>query len=367
MKTRNIIAALILVVLSVWGGTMLERSAVPVTADELRLDEEEATVRAVKLVQPAVVSIIIYDQASRTDAGSGITVENRSERGRGTGFLITADGLIATSKHVVDSASPETAAYRIMLNNGKEYYAQLIGRDPVYDLAILKVFDRDLPMVTLGDSDKLEVGKSVIAIGNSLGRYQNSATKGIVSGLGRSITANDQASGAEVLDNVIQTDAEINPGNSGGPLIDLRGRVIGINTAIDQGGESLGFALPVNDIRGAIQSVKQIGRIIRPRLGVRYQMITEEIARDEKLPRSSGAYVTSGDETGDAVIPDSPAAKAGIQKGDIIYEINGIKVDAQRSLLSLVQRYQVGAKIGLKVRRGARVFTAVVVLDEFKQ
>ncbi len=178
--------------------------------------------------------------------------------------------------------------------------------------------------------------------------------------------ANDQANGAEVLDNVIQTDAEINPGNSGGPLIDLRGRVVGINTAIDQGGQSLGFALPVNDIRGAIQSVKKAGRIIRPRLGVRYQMITEEIARDEKLPRSTGALVTAGESGGDAIISDSPAAKAGLLPSDIIYEVNGIKVDAQRSLLSLVQRYQVGAKIGLKVRRGSEIFTVVVLLDEYK-
>jgi len=342
----------------------------PAVADSLRLDDQEATILAIQKVLPAVVSIVIYgaDRVTQQVLPDGqIKTEKKKQLiGYGTGFLVTADGLIMTNKHVVDAAPAEEAQFRIILYSGQEYYAQLISRDPIYDLAILKIFDKNLPFVELGDSARLMVGSTVIAIGNALGRYQHSAAKGIVSGLGRSVLASDQAGQNEVLDNVIQTDANINLGNSGGPLINLAGQVVGINAALDEGGQGIGLAIPINDARGAINSVKQKGYIARPRLGLRYLMLTPQIARDHNLPVMSGAWITSEDPAAPAVIPDSPADKAGLRAGDIILEINGLKVAGGNSLLSVIQKYKPGDKIGLRVQRGEKIMVVLVILEEFR-
>ncbi|MFH1427221.1 MAG: trypsin-like peptidase domain-containing protein, partial [Patescibacteria group bacterium] len=260
-----------------------------------------------------------------------------------------------------------SAEYQIILNSGKKYFAQLIGKDPINDLAVLKIFDKDLPFVELGDSDNMQIGSTVIAIGNVLGQYQNSVTKGIISGLGRSIVASDQTGGnAEALDNVIQTDAEINFGNSGGPLVDLEGRVVGINVAIDQAGSAIGFAIPINDARPVIKSVQEVGRIIRPRLGVRYIMLTSEIAEERNASRNSGALIIEGDTGSPAIAEGSPAYLAGLQAGDVIFEINAIKIEGNNTLLSVIQKYKPGNKIGMKVQRGNKVIIKIVTLDEFK-
>lgn len=340
-----------------------------VIADNLRLDEQEATIRAIKKVSPAVVNISVYENqpVQGLDLGTGEKVATKEKRklGDGTGFLISADGLIITNKHVVDIAK-SGGDYRISLSNGKKYYAQLLGRDPLNDLALLKIFDKNLPFVELGDSDKLQPGTTVVAIGNALGIYEGSVTKGIVSGLNRNIVASDQSGNPESLGNVIQTDAEINPGNSGGPLIDLAGNVIGVNVAIDTSAASIGFAIPINDAKPVIKSAREIGRIVRPRLGVRYIMLTDDIAKENKLPRAQGAWVNASHGSGPAVTPGSPAAKAGLEAGDIIFEINGIKLDGVNTLLSVAQRYKPGTKIGLKIQRGGKILTKVVELDEFR-
>lgn len=365
----SILSAAILFLAFIFGYFNLIR-AVPGEAVDLRLDDQEATIRSIKKVMPAVVSIVIFDKADvrALDPNTGeITIRNeRVQKGSGTGVLITADGLILTNKHVVNAGNPKTAEYRIILSTGKEYYAQFIGQDPLNDLAVLKIFDKKLPFVELGDSSALQLGSTVIAIGNTLGRYQNSVTKGIISGIERSIEASDQDGNGEVLDNVLQTDAEINPGNSGGPLADLNGRIVGINVAIDQEGSSIGFAIPINDAKKVIQTVKESGRIIRPRLGVRYIMITPAIAEANKLSRDSGAWIYQDENTGVAVMPDSPAAKAGIQADDIIFEINGKKIQGKDTLLSLAQAYKPGDRIKLKLLRGKDILTVEVTLDEFK-
>ena len=345
--------------------------AIGAIADSLRLDDQEATIRAINKVMPAVVSIIITDQQSAivVDLSNGQQSEEKSkvQKGSGTGFLISPDGLILTNKHVVSVGNEKTAEYGIILNSGKHYYAQLIGEDPINDLAVLKIFDKNLPYVQLGDSDKLQIGTTVVAIGNALGRYQNSATKGIVSGLGRSIEASDQSGNiAETLDNVIQTDADINLGNSGGPLIDLAGDVIGINVAIDQSGSSIGFAIPINDARPVIKSVREIGRIVRTRLGVRYHMLTPEIAQELKLSKDSGAWISVNTDGTPSVLPDSPADKAGLKPGDIVMEVNGIKLQGKTTLLSVIQKYKPGDKIGLRVFRDGKIIVLTAVLDEFK-
>lgn len=336
------------------------------TADILRLDDQEATVRAIKKVSPAVVSIVVMENiesaAGNQDSGMTISAIDTVERSVGTGFIISADGLIITNKHVIDAATDDKKAeYKIKLASGKRYFAQLIGRDPINDLAILKIFDKNLPSVELGDSDQLTQGITVVAIGNSLGLYQNSVTKGIISALGRDIVASDTAGKSESLGNVIQTDAEINLGNSGGPLIDLTGKVVGINVATDANGKSIGFAIPINDAKPVIKSVREIGRIVRPRLGIRYLMITPDLVIDNKLPVSAGAWVNGQP----AVVAGSPADKAGILAGDIVVEIDGIKLNEKNTLLSVIQRYKVGQKIGLKIRRGATTVVKIAVLDEF--
>jgi len=341
----------------------------PIIADDLELNEEEATIRAIKTVAPTVVSIIIYDQEEITkidiSTGEQKTEKETKEKGSGTGFIISADGLILTNKHVIDVADEKTGEYRIILNSGKQYYAQLIGKDPINDLAILKIFDKNLPYVKLGDSDNLELGTSVIAIGNVLGRYQNSVTKGIVSGLARNLVASDMFGNSENLNNVIQTDAEINFGNSGGPLIDLRGNVVGVNVAIDKSGSSIGFAIPVNDVRPVIKSAREIGRIVRPKLGVFHIMLNSQIAQEYNLNRTTGAYILPTSDKGPTVLPDSPADKAGIVPGDIIFEINAIKLEAKNSLQSVVQRYKPGDKIGMKIQRGKKIIIRVAELEEF--
>ena len=342
-----------------------------VAADDLRLDDQEATIRAINKVMPAVVNIIIIDQQSEItiDLSTGQRIENKTkaQKGSGTGFIISSDGLILTNKHVVSVGDEKTADYQVILNSGKQYYAQLIGKDPINDLAVLKIFDKNLPFVQLGDSDKLQIGTTVVAIGNTLGRYQNSATKGIISGLGRNIEASDQSGNlAETLDNVIQTDADINLGNSGGPLIDLEGNIVGVNVAIDQSGSCIGFAIPVNDARPVIKSVREIGRIVRPRLGLRYHMLTPEIAQEYKLAKDSGAWISTNEIEGPAVLPGSPADKAGLIPGDIIMEINAIKIQGKTTLLTVIQKYKPGDRIGLRVFRDGKIIILIAALDEFK-
>lgn len=363
----------IFLVLFVYSGFLLFNQARNGTAiaDEFRLDDQEATIRAIKKVKPAVVSIVIYDYDSvveiETVGGEIKTPKKRIEKQRGTGFIISNAGYILTNKHVVSGVNKKTAEYRVILNSGKEYYAQFIADDPIFDLAVLKIFDKNLPSVELGDSNKLEVGTTVLAIGNALGRYENSVTKGIVSALDRSVAASDGSGTFEQLDNVIQTDAKINRGNSGGPLVDLYGRIIGINTATEESGSLIGFAIPINDAKVTINSIIKNGKISRPFLGIQYVMLTPQIAIDNKLKRESGAWITSDLERGgQPVIPGSPAEKVGLMPGDIIYEVDTIKIEGRTTLLSVVQRFQPGKKIGLKILRGDKIIVRIVELGEMK-
>lgn len=285
----------------------------------------------------------------------------KQEVGGGSGFIISPDGLVVTNKHVVSDAK---ADYTVFTNDGKKYPAEVLARDPVLDLAVLKVDTKGaaLPTVKLGDSDSIKLGQTVIAIGNALGEFRNTVSLGIVSGLARSITAGGGGE-TETLEGVIQTDAAINPGNSGGPLLNLRGEVIGINTAIVQGAQNLGFAFPINQAKRDIESVKRTGKIVTPYLGVRYVMVNEEIAGRDKLPVTEGALLR-GTEEGPAVLPNSPAAVAGLLAEDIIMEINGEKVADGHSLGNVVQKYSVGDTLRLKVRRGEQTLTVNVTLKE---
>jgi serine protease Do len=331
----------------------------------LVVDEESATTEVVKLAGPAVVSIVVTKDLSQAPQFNlfGFAQDGPDIRqvGAGTGFFVNSNGTILTNKHVVSDAN---ASYTVITNDGKSYDAKVLSRDPVSDLAIIKIEISNAPALQFADSSKIELGQHVVAIGNSLGQYQNTVTAGIVSGIGRSIIAGGRAS-AEELEGVIQTDAAINPGNSGGPLLNLAGQVIGINTAVDTQGQSVGFAISANDAKVALASYEKNGKITRPYLGVRYMIISEAMAKEQDLPRSSGALLLRGRSVTDfAVLPGSPADRAGLLENDIILQIDGKDVNEKTTLSGLLKDYQPGDQINLKVFSKGEEKTVTVTLGE---
>jgi len=281
----------------------------------------------------------------------------------GTGFIVSSDGLIVTNRHVVDI---EGAEYTVITNKNERYSAQLLAKDPVEDLAILKINKTGLPTVELGDSDEIKVGQSVVAIGNALGEFQNTVSVGVVAGLNRTINIPGQnGQRGETIAGAIQTDAAINPGNSGGPLLNLKGEVIGINTAIVVGSQNIGFAIPVNKARRDLNSINSAGKISYPYLGVRYVLVNEDIQKEQNLTVSYGALILKGTGSQDpAIMPGSPAESAGLKEGDVILELNGQKVDFDNSLAALVQKRQIGETVTLKVLSGGIEKTINVTLAE---
>lgn len=353
-----------------------------ISSQKITVNEDSAVIDVVKQAGPAVVSIIISQDLSKIP-GYGMnpfsqdpffnyfggqsqqpTSPNIQEIGAGSGFLVSADGLIVTNKHVVSDAA---ASYTVITSDGKKYDAQVLAQDPVNDLAIVKIKIQNAPFLKLADSTALQVGQRVIAIGNSLGQYQNTVTSGIISGIGRSITAGSDNGGSEDLSGVIQTDAAINPGNSGGPLLNIAGQVVGINTAIDQQGQLVGFAIPANEVAKALNSFQKNGKITRPFLGVRYIIITSDIAKQNNLPKDYGALIVRGQTVTDfAVQPGSPADKAGLVENDIILQVNGTKVDENNTLSSLLQNFNVGDSVDLQVYHKGNTEDVKVTLGESK-
>ncbi len=269
----------------------------------------------------------------------------------GTGFVVDSkDNLVVTNKHVVGDP---TAQYLVIDKENKQYKVTRIYRDPDTDLAIIQVEGLNKPALPLGDSDTVRVGESVIAIGTALGEFRHTVTAGVVSGLGRAITAGDGFSMSEKLDNVIQTDAAINPGNSGGPLIDAKGEVIGVNVAVTKGAENIGFAIPINLVKSMLENFNSTGKFNRPFLGVSYQMISPKAALANEVPQ--GAYVFE-------VVDGSAAKQAGIQPGDIIVEINGTKLDQKHNLVKVVNQLKAGEEIKVKYWRDGKFYEVKVRL-----
>jgi len=342
-------------------------------------NEESAVIQSVKKGSPAVVSIIISKQViQRPDFFSdpffdpfGFRPQDQNqgqsqkqEVGAGSGFIVSKDGMVVTNKHVV---SDQNADYTVMTNDGKKYDAKVLAIDPTNDIAILKIDANDLPVLELGDSASLEIGQTVIAIGNSLGEFRNTVSKGVISGLKRDVTAGSGFGGSELLSQVIQTDAAINPGNSGGPLLDIQGKVIGVNVAMAQGAENIGFALPVDLVKRDLASVKSSGRISQPFIGVRYVPVDQQIQKENNLPFDYGALVIRGQNVTDfAVIPGSPADKAGIVENDIILEVNNTKVDSDHPLASLLAQYNIGDALTLKIWHKGDTKNIEVTLEERK-
>jgi serine protease Do len=348
---------------------------------------DRMVINAVKKANPAVVSIIISKQVPKYEAyidpnqpenpfgdlfpGFNFNIpqyrQNGTEKkdiGGGSGFFASSDGLIVTNKHVVDQKDVE---YTVFTNDGKKHSAKVVARDSVLDIALIKIDGSGFPYLPLGNSDTLEIGESVIAIGNALAEYRNTVSVGVVSGLSRSIKAGDSSGSTELLDHVIQTDAAINPGNSGGPLLDLSGNVIGVNVAIVQGSQNIGFALPINSIKGVIDSVKSTGKIIRPYLGLRYIAIDSAMKEKNNLTVDYGVLVKAGATASDlAVIPGSPADKAGIVENDIVLEIDGVKLDDKNSLATIIRGKSIGQVINLKILHKGLEKNVVVTLEAAK-
>ncbi len=353
-------------------GSLLNR-----TAQTIAVEEDSATVDVVEKASPAVVSIIITKDYSKIYQDSptspfdnfffGLPTQQPKgpqEIGGGTGFIVSADGLIVTNKHVVDDAEAE---YTVVLNDGKRYDATVLAKDPTSDVAIVKIDATGLPAVTLGDSGSVQSGQTVLAIGNALGQYRNTVTKGIISGKSRTITASDSAGQSETLEDVFQTDAAINPGNSGGPLLDLAGSVIAINTAVNRDGQLIGFAIPINVVKRDLESVQKNGKIVRPYLGVRYVEVTESLAEKNDLPVKHGVLIQRGETADDlAVIPGSPADKAGLVENDIITKINGKEINEDRTLIGLLSEFNPGDAITLEVYSKGEKKEIKVTLEERK-
>lgn len=344
---------------------------------------DDAVVRVVEEASPAVVAVIVSKAVPRIEEvpfdpfGDGFFGPSpfrlrlrrpgegteRREVGGGSGFVVDQGGLIVTNRHVVADSEAE---YDVVFPDGARARAEVVARDPLLDLALLRVEREGLTAIPLAASDDLRVGQTVIAIGNALGEFPNSVSVGVISGLGRQVRAGDRATGAvEVLDRVIQTDAAINPGNSGGPLLDLAGRAVGVNTAVAGGAENIGFAIPAREALRVVNDFRAYGRVVRPILGVRYVLISPVIQSELGLPVDAGALLVSGDRPGEAaVLPGSGAAEAGLVEGDIILEVDGQRVTVDQPLQVFIRSKRPGDRVTLTVLSGNERKTVSVTLTE---
>lgn len=319
------------------------------------VQEGEVIEEIAQKVGRSVVSIVTERQSTGGVFGSG------SQGGAGTGVILDDKGLIITNRHVVPQG---TSRVRVVTYDGTVYDSvRLVGRDPLNDLAILKVNNpKNFVPATLGDSDKVRTGQKVIAIGNALGQFQNTVTSGIISGMGRPVTAGDSTgANVEQLSNLFQTDAAINSGNSGGPLLDFNGAVIGINTAVAADAQNIGFAIPINEAKVIIESAKETGKVSRPYLGVRYVTLTPALAQQLEIEQTQGAYIS--DERG-AIVSGGPADRAGIRQRDIITKIGAVELDGRNSLTSAISRHKVGATVDVTIIRGGQARTISIELAE---
>jgi serine protease Do len=349
----------ILVMGAYFTGTLSKKIVTTTTETKKEVvDEESVVTKVVEQATPSVVTVSISKTSVINSPFFGMDMFGKTpqniEQDIGTGFIIGVDGLIVTNKHVVSDTS---AKYKVVIGKDEVQEVKEIYRDPLNDLAILRIDKKGLTPVTMGDSDKLKVGQTVIAIGTALGEFRSTVTKGVISGLGRGITAGSPFEGSEKLENVIQTDAAINPGNSGGPLFNSAGEVIGVNVAVSQSGQSIGFALPINIVKTSINNFKTTGEFDRPYLGVSYQMISKQTALLNDVP--SGALVRE-------IIAGSPAEKAGIKADDIITEIDGKKLadDKAVPLATYINTKKIGEIISIKLYRDNKEINLTVKLEK---
>lgn len=330
--------------------------------ERLVMQEGEVVAEVAKRVSPSVVSIVTASEGRSSLYGSVL------QEGAGTGFIVSKDGYVITNKHVVGEG---TRQVDIVLADGTRHEdVEIVGRDPLNDIAFLKLDGDDFPSVELADSNKTEIGQKVVAIGNALGQYQNSVTSGIVSGIGRPITAEADAnsqSDVELFEDLFQTDAAINPGNSGGPLVNLQGEVVGINTAIIEDAQGIGFSIPVNVAKGLLKGVFEENKVSRAYMGVQYVTLTPEIAKELDISVTQGAYVGSGTGGGSGgPVAGGPADEAGIEREDIITKVNDDIVGDRSGLAALLAQHSPGETIKVTYTRGGDEKTVDVTLTEYK-
>lgn len=351
----------------------VEKEYIPQTTQEQKIIE------VVKENSPSVVSIVLYKEVpvyeeeylSPLDGFFFYIPElkqtgtEKQQIGAGTGFIVSEEGLIVTNKHVVSDTSAE---YVVVMTDGREYDAKVLARDPVQDLAIMKIESEEkFKPLLLGTIDDVQIGQTVIAIGNALGQFQNTVSVGVISGLGRTIIASDATDfSTETLEDIIQTDTAINKGNSGGPLINLKGEVIGINTAVSMSGQNIGFALSIDKAKRSIEQVMTSGKISYPYMGVRYVVLNKEKSAKEGLSVDYGALVIKG-ENDPAIVSGSPAEKAGIKEGDIILEMGGEKVTEKNSLSKIISSYNPQESVDLKILRNEEEIYLDIILGEWDQ
>lgn len=314
------------------------------------IQEENAIISVVEKTSPSVVAIGVSRRV--INPFDPFSVPRREDATIGTGFVVSDKGIIVTNKHVVS----DEGTYSVVTRDDQKYEVRRIYRDPLLDFAIVQIDGSDLKPLELGDSSKLKVGQTVIAIGNALGRFNNTVTTGVVSGLGRRVVAGDPFSGsAESLDNLIQTDAAINPGNSGGPLLNSAGQVIGVNVATTEGAQNIGFAIPISSVKELVSEFIQKGSVSRPYLGIRYRFISKDLAILNEVPQ--GAYIQE-------VLEDGPAEKAGVVPGDIITKINGEAINAENKISEIVSKASIGSQLELTIWRDGKELKLKALLEE---
>ena len=324
-----------------------------VTASQPAVDEQSAITIAAATVSPAIVTITESGASGSPNDPFGQVPTT----GIGSGVIFDSNGWIVTNKHVVSGSTQ----LEVALQDGRQFSGTIYGIDTLTDLAIVKVEATGLPTAPIGNSSTAKVGQLAIAIGSPLGTYTNSVTAGIISAFGRTIQVQDGTQ----INNLIQTDAAINPGNSGGALLDANGDVVGINTAVAQTAEGIGFAIPINIAKPIMELALAGQKLARPWIGIRYQALTLQIADQEKLPVSTGAWLapaSAGSSTSPAVVPDSPAAKAGLKEGDIITAVDGIPITAVTPLDDVLTQYTPGSTVALDVLRDGKTITLTVTL-----
>lgn len=330
--------------------------------------DDERAILAIKKARPAVATIILTQEITQTvlrfdPSVSGYRSEQRKvkkEISSGTGFFIHPQGYLLTNKHVVSSKNSEIT---VVTQDNITYPARIASSDPLNDAAVLKVAaSGPFPFIELEKEDKIEIGMTVVAIGNALGKFEQSVTKGILSAMGRSLVASTQEGETQSLDDVLQTDAAINVGNSGGPLISLDGKAVGMNTAKNIDGQSIAFAIPSYDLRYILDSFFENGKIIRPYLGIYYQTITDDLVSQHKLPVAEGAFILPSTNEG-AVIKGSAADKAGLKIGDIIIAVDGEPVTRKNSLAKIIRSRKPNQRIILEIARGSNHLNLPLILD----
>lgn len=321
-----------------------------------------------KLASSAGPSVVSIETTTQGVANSFFGQRATEQVGAGTGIIISDNGTVITNRHVVPAGTTDVA---IVLSDGTRLDdVEVIGRtskQDSLDVAFLKIKDtkgKTLSPARLGDSGKMQVGDPVVAIGNALGQFENTVTSGIISGHGRSVQAvSEDGSEAENLENLFQTDAAINQGNSGGPLMNLDGEVIGINTAVASGSENIGFAIPINDVKGMVEGAITEGKLERPYLGVVYISITADLAKEYNLKSEQGAYIPAASEINqDPLVNGGPAEKAGLKERDIIIKIDDKVIDRKHSITSLLGKRSVDDTVKLTVIRDGREQTIDVKL-----